>query len=195
MIPHYLSFLKDASILSWNTLLDVPILNPNHGMERILFQSNIFMCLQIIFPFFSNQINIKWRWFLIEVFFMWIDWCYYSFLLTCEFFRFYVPIFLVDRLPLDLQLTIHGYQSFSDKCVLVGYSEFQLIHELCLYVLSASQRAELIRATLSTLHAFLSWIPLGYIFESPLVCTMILHSWSFPYIRNYIFWHLISCVS
>ena len=48
-------------------------------------------------------------------------------------------------------------------------SEFQLIHELCLYVLSASQRTELICATLSTLHAFLSWIPLGYIFESPLV--------------------------
>lgn len=48
-------------------------------------------------------------------------------------------------------------------------SEFQLIHELCLYVLSASQRQELIRATLSALHAYLSWIPLGYIFESPLV--------------------------
>lgn len=54
--------------------------------------------------------------------------------------------------------------------VVIGNSEFQLIHELCLYVLSASQRTELIRATLATLHAFLSWIPLGYIFESPLVC-------------------------
>ncbi|PKI39484.1 hypothetical protein CRG98_040160 [Punica granatum] len=52
-------------------------------------------------------------------------------------------------------------------------SEFQLIHELCLYVLSASQRSELIRATLSTLHAFLSWIPLGYIFESPLLETLL----------------------
>ncbi|XP_062112296.1 protein EXPORTIN 1B-like isoform X2 [Humulus lupulus] len=52
-------------------------------------------------------------------------------------------------------------------------SEFQLIHELCLYVLSASQRTELIRATLSTLHAFLSWIPLGYIFESPVVCALL----------------------
>ncbi|KAK2976674.1 hypothetical protein RJ640_004275 [Escallonia rubra] len=51
-------------------------------------------------------------------------------------------------------------------------SEFQLIHELCLYVLSASQRTELIRATLATLHAFLSWIPLGYIFESPLVAAL-----------------------
>ncbi|KAL2492946.1 Protein EXPORTIN 1A [Abeliophyllum distichum] len=51
--------------------------------------------------------------------------------------------------------------------------EFQLIHELCAYVLSASQRAELIRATLATLHAFLSWIPLGYIFESPLLETLL----------------------
>ncbi|KAK1366356.1 Importin N-terminal domain-containing protein [Heracleum sosnowskyi] len=52
-------------------------------------------------------------------------------------------------------------------------SEFQLIHELCLYVLSASQRVELIRATLATLHAFLSWIPLGYIFESTLLETLL----------------------
>ncbi|KAB2018980.1 hypothetical protein ES319_D08G267700v1 [Gossypium barbadense] len=52
-------------------------------------------------------------------------------------------------------------------------SEFQLIHELCLYVLSASQRTELIRATLSMLHAFLSWIPLGYIFESTLLETLL----------------------
>uniref|UniRef100_A0A6N2NHL4 Uncharacterized protein n=2 Tax=Salix viminalis TaxID=40686 RepID=A0A6N2NHL4_SALVM len=36
-------------------------------------------------------------------------------------------------------------------------SEFQLIHELCLYVLSASQRTELIRATLSTLLSFLGF--------------------------------------
>lgn len=56
-------------------------------------------------------------------------------------------------------------------------SEFQLIHELCLYVLSeASQRTELIRATLGTLHAFLSWIPLGYIFESPLVSTFLIYN-------------------
>ncbi|CAN1269136.1 Protein EXPORTIN 1A [Linum perenne] len=52
-------------------------------------------------------------------------------------------------------------------------SEFRLIHELCLYVLSASQRAELIQATLATLHAFLSWIPLGYIFESILLETLL----------------------
>ncbi|XP_004511432.1 protein EXPORTIN 1A-like [Cicer arietinum] len=62
-------------------------------------------------------------------------------------------------------------------------SEFQLIHELCLYVLSVSQRTELIRATLSTLHAFLSWIPLGYIFESPLLETL-LKFFPIPAYRN-----------
>lgn len=62
-------------------------------------------------------------------------------------------------------------------------SEFQLIHELCLYVLSVSQRTELIRATLATLHAFLSWIPLGYIFESPLLETL-LNLFPMPAYRN-----------
>ncbi|KAI3723375.1 hypothetical protein L2E82_34904 [Cichorium intybus] len=38
---------------------------------------------------------------------------------------------------------------------------------------AASQRIELIRATLAALHAFLSWIPLGYIFESPLLETLL----------------------
>lgn len=70
-------------------------------------------------------------------------------------------------------------------------SEFQLIHELCLYVLSASQRTELIRATLATLHAFLSWIPLGYIFESPLVTPIsLLHI----FINAYILYSEISCM-
>ncbi|XP_021309740.1 protein EXPORTIN 1A isoform X2 [Sorghum bicolor] len=52
-------------------------------------------------------------------------------------------------------------------------SEFRLIHELCLYVLSVSQRPELVRATLATLHAFLSWIPISFIFESPLLETLL----------------------
>ncbi|CAI5490079.1 unnamed protein product [Closterium sp. Naga37s-1] len=62
-------------------------------------------------------------------------------------------------------------------------SEFQLVHELCQYVLAASQRAELIRATLATLHAFLSWIPLGYIFESTLLESL-LKLFPMPAFRN-----------
>ncbi|WJX89082.1 hypothetical protein P8452_71103 [Trifolium repens] len=37
----------------------------------------------------------------------------------------------------------------------------------------SSQKAELIRATLSTIHVFISWIPLGFIFESPLLETLL----------------------
>ncbi|GAQ89407.1 exportin 1 [Klebsormidium nitens] len=62
-------------------------------------------------------------------------------------------------------------------------SEFQRIHELCMYVLSASTRPELIRATLATLHAFLSWIPLGYIFESNLL-EILLKLFPAPPFRN-----------
>ncbi|XP_010506498.1 PREDICTED: protein EXPORTIN 1B [Camelina sativa] len=62
-------------------------------------------------------------------------------------------------------------------------SEFELIHELCLYVFSVSHRTELIRATLSALHAYLSWIPLGYIFESPLLETL-LNFFPVPAYRN-----------
>ena len=36
-------------------------------------------------------------------------------------------------------------------------------------MLSASRKTDLIKATLATLHAYLSWVPLGYIFESNIV--------------------------
>lgn len=61
--------------------------------------------------------------------------------------------------------------------------EFRLIHELCLFVLNVSQRPELIRATLSTLHAYLSWVPVGYIFESNIV-EMLLRLFPQPPFRN-----------
>lgn len=48
-------------------------------------------------------------------------------------------------------------------------TEFRLIHDLCTFVLMNTRKPELIRATLSALHVYLSWVPLGYIFESNLV--------------------------
>ena len=45
-------------------------------------------------------------------------------------------------------------------------SEFALIHDLCLFVLNNSQKADLVRATLGTLAAYLTWVPLGYVLES-----------------------------
>mmetsp|Transcript_26089 Transcript_26089/g.42132 ORF Transcript_26089/g.42132 Transcript_26089/m.42132 type:complete len:1081 (+) Transcript_26089:326-3568(+) len=48
-------------------------------------------------------------------------------------------------------------------------SEFRQIFDLCQLVLSSSNRPSLITVTLQTLLRFLAWIPLGYIFETPLV--------------------------
>ena len=47
--------------------------------------------------------------------------------------------------------------------------QFASVHELCLMVLNASTKPDLIKATLSTLNSFLSWVPLGYIMESNMV--------------------------
>ncbi|GBG24586.1 Exportin-1 [Hondaea fermentalgiana] len=48
-------------------------------------------------------------------------------------------------------------------------SEFRQIFELCQLVLAESTRPSLVIVTLQTLLRFLAWIPLGYIFETPLV--------------------------
>jgi len=47
--------------------------------------------------------------------------------------------------------------------------DFSKIFELCQLVLTSSQRPSLIAITLETLLRFINWIPLGYIFETPLV--------------------------
>ena len=62
-------------------------------------------------------------------------------------------------------------------------TDFPLIHELCEFVLTHSRKTELVQKTLLTLHAFLSWIPLGYIFESTLLDTLLRLSPS-PDFRN-----------
>eukprot|EP00884_Botryococcus_braunii_P004854 jgi/Botrbrau1/1436/Bobra.0063s0127.1 len=61
--------------------------------------------------------------------------------------------------------------------------EFRLIHELCQFVLTVSQRPDLTRSTLATLHAYLSWVPVGYIFESNVV-EMLLRLFPQPPFRN-----------
>ncbi|MEW5316465.1 MAG: hypothetical protein WDW38_007837 [Sanguina aurantia] len=48
-------------------------------------------------------------------------------------------------------------------------NEFRLIHELCLFVLANTRKADLVRATLDTLSVYLTWVPLGYIFECNLL--------------------------
>eukprot|EP01041_Mallomonas_annulata_P009489 gene9489-19720_t len=50
---------------------------------------------------------------------------------------------------------------------------FAQIFQLCEYILSVSKKTSLLLATLQTLQRFLSWIPLGYVFETPLVNVLI----------------------
>lgn len=52
-------------------------------------------------------------------------------------------------------------------------SEFSQIFQLCQFVLDHSQNVPLVEITLKTLLMFLNWIPLGYIFETKLINTLI----------------------
>ena len=51
-------------------------------------------------------------------------------------------------------------------------------------MLGASSRPQLISATLRTLKAFLSWIPLGYLFETDLIRTLIERFFAAAQFRN-----------
>ncbi|GAX79005.1 hypothetical protein CEUSTIGMA_g6445.t1 [Chlamydomonas eustigma] len=62
-------------------------------------------------------------------------------------------------------------------------NEFRLIHELCVFVLMNTRKVELIKATLETLNVYLTWVPLGYIFESNLV-ELLLQMFPQPAFRN-----------
>ncbi len=51
-------------------------------------------------------------------------------------------------------------------------TEFSSIFQLCSEVLSTANQTSLIKATLETLLRFLNWIPLGFIFETPIIDTL-----------------------
>jgi len=62
-------------------------------------------------------------------------------------------------------------------------SQFQTIYELCDFIFKThlanpgSVHTSLLNTTLETLSNFLSWIPLGYIFETDLIKTLLVHLW------------------
>ncbi|XP_017781771.1 PREDICTED: exportin-1 [Nicrophorus vespilloides] len=62
--------------------------------------------------------------------------------------------------------------------------EFSAIFHLCQFVLENSQNPPLVNVTLETLLRFLNWIPLGYIFETKLVETLISKFLPVPMFRN-----------
>ncbi|XP_018302324.1 exportin-1 isoform X3 [Mycetomoellerius zeteki] len=63
-------------------------------------------------------------------------------------------------------------------------SEFSQIFQLCQFVMENSQNVPLVAVTLETLLRFLNWIPLGYIFETKLITTLIYKFLNVPIFRN-----------
>jgi exportin-1 len=51
--------------------------------------------------------------------------------------------------------------------------QFSEVFQLCTFVMEHSQKPALILATLQTLHRFLTWIPLGYMFETSLIDSLV----------------------
>ena len=62
--------------------------------------------------------------------------------------------------------------------------EFSQVFQLCEFILEASQKTSLLQATLQTLQRFLTWIPLGYIFETALVPALITKFFPVPAFRS-----------
>lgn len=62
--------------------------------------------------------------------------------------------------------------------------EFSSIFQLCSEVLNTATQSSLIKATLETLLRFLNWIPLGYVFETPIINTLLNRFLDVPDFRN-----------
>ena len=52
-------------------------------------------------------------------------------------------------------------------------SEFSMIYQLCEVVLLNSKKPELLSVSLDAMLGFLSWIPIGYVFETKMVQLLI----------------------
>ncbi|KAI0900860.1 CRM1 C terminal-domain-containing protein [Annulohypoxylon nitens] len=63
-------------------------------------------------------------------------------------------------------------------------NEFSQIFQLCQEILTSANQPSLVKATLETLLRFCNWIPLGYIFETPLIETLRTRFLEAPEFRN-----------
>ena len=63
-------------------------------------------------------------------------------------------------------------------------SEFSSIYHLCEFILEHSSRPSLLRTTLQTLQRFLTWIPVGFIFQTSLISTLTNKFFANPAYRN-----------
>lgn len=62
--------------------------------------------------------------------------------------------------------------------------EFASIYHLCEFIMERSQRPSLLRVTLQTLQRFLTWIPLGFIFQTQLIDVLLNKFFPEPIFRN-----------
>mmetsp|Transcript_47984 Transcript_47984/g.71095 ORF Transcript_47984/g.71095 Transcript_47984/m.71095 type:complete len:1091 (-) Transcript_47984:476-3748(-) len=62
--------------------------------------------------------------------------------------------------------------------------EFSSIYHLCEFILEHSQRPTLLKVTLQTLQRFLTWIPLGFIFQTQLIDRLLNKFFREPMFRN-----------
>jgi exportin-1 len=62
--------------------------------------------------------------------------------------------------------------------------EFSEVFSLCVEVLEKADKPSLIKATLEAMLRFLNWIPLGYIFETPVIDHLISRFLEVPEFRN-----------
>ena len=62
--------------------------------------------------------------------------------------------------------------------------EFASIYHLCEFILQHSQRPNLLSVTLQTLQRFLTWIPLGFIFQTSLIDVLLNKFFPVPIFRN-----------
>ncbi|KAH7694836.1 hypothetical protein AAVH_38112, partial [Aphelenchoides avenae] len=62
--------------------------------------------------------------------------------------------------------------------------QFESVHALCYEILESSDNAQLVYATLHTLHGFLNWIPVGYVFENNLVDLITTKFLPYPVFRS-----------
>eukprot|EP00980_Cylindrotheca_fusiformis_P007359 scaffold1525_cov142-Cylindrotheca_fusiformis.AAC.159 len=63
--------------------------------------------------------------------------------------------------------------------------EFSQIFQLCEFVLEHSKHPSLLKVTLQTLQRFLTWIPLGFIFQTKLIDVLLNKFFPEPMFRNY----------
>lgn len=56
--------------------------------------------------------------------------------------------------------------------------------QLCEFILTRSRKPALLQVTLQTLLRFITWIPLGYIFETKLVETLCMRFFAAPAFRT-----------